>query len=99
MSIRNEHIKLIKEVASALGELNEQVVYVGGAVFSLYVTDPAARDVRPTDDIDITLEITSLGKLESLRQKLTEKDFKQSPDDKVMCRFHYNSIVNSLIPK
>ena len=34
------------KVATALGELNEQVVYVGGAVVSLYIDDPAAEDVR-----------------------------------------------------
>lgn len=89
MSIRSRHIRLIKEVAGALGDLNERVVYVGGAVVSLYVTDPAARDVRPTDDVDITLEITSLGKLEALRQELIEKGFRQSPEDSVMCRFRY----------
>lgn len=49
-----------KKVATALGELNEQVVYVGGAVVSLYIDDPAAEDVRPTKDVDISLEIVSL---------------------------------------
>ncbi len=36
----------ITKVAIALGELNEQVVYVGGAVVSLYIDDPAAEDVN-----------------------------------------------------
>ena len=92
MSIRNQHIELITRVAEALGDLNDQVVYVGGAVVSLYVTDPAAPDVRPTDDIDIILEITSLGKLEALREDLNRKGFTQSPDDNVMCRFRYKGI-------
>jgi predicted nucleotidyltransferase len=92
MSIRNQHIELITRVAEALGDLNDQVVYVGGAVVSLYVTDPAAPDVRPTDDVDITLEITSLFKLEALREELNRKGFTQSPDDNVMCRFRYEGI-------
>lgn len=50
-----------RKIAQALGELNEQVVYVGGAVVSLYVDDPAAEDVRPTKDVDISLEIASIG--------------------------------------
>lgn len=40
------------KIAHALGELNERAVFVGGAVVSLYVDDPAADDVRPTQDID-----------------------------------------------
>lgn len=92
MSIRNEHIDLITEVVDGLGDLNKQVVYVGGAVVSLYVTDQAAPDVRPTDDVDIILEIASVGKLEALRKDLRKKGFTQSSDDEVLCRFRYNGI-------
>ena len=53
--INEINIGVIKQVARALGDLNNRVVYVGGAVVSLYIDDPAAADVRPTDDIDISL--------------------------------------------
>lgn len=92
MSVREQHINLIEKVAGALGSLNDEVVYVGGAVVSLYVTDPAAPDVRPTDDVDIILEITSLGKLEALREELHKKGFSQSAEDDVVCRFRYEGI-------
>ncbi len=81
-----------KKIALALGELNENVVYVGGAVVSLYIDDPSADDVRPTKDIDISLEIATLGELEALRKKLIEKGFFQSHEDDVICRFHYSDI-------
>ncbi len=81
-----------KKIALALGELNENVVYVGGAVVSLYIDDPSADDVRPTKDIDISLEIATLGELEALREKLIEKGFFQSHEDDVICRFHYSDI-------
>lgn len=81
-----------KKIALALGELNENVVYVGGAVISLYIDDPSADDVRPTKDIDISLEIVSLGELEKLRLKLIEKGFFQSHEDNVICRFRYSDI-------
>lgn len=93
MSNQDYHKELIGKVAKALGDLNNEAVYVGGAVVSLYVNDPAAPDVRPTDDVDITLEITSVGKLEELRQQLTKKGFRQSPKDDVICRFRYDDIL------
>ena len=80
------------KVAIALGELNEQVVYVGGAVVSLYIDDLAAEDVRPTKDVDISLEIVSLGHLESIRELLSKKGFVQSHEDKVICRFRLEDI-------
>jgi len=79
-------------IANALGKLNEYVVYVGGAVVSFYIDDPAADDVRPTKDIDIVLEIASLVELEEVRTKLTKKGFYQSNEDDVMCRFRYKDI-------
>lgn len=84
--------KTTKKIALALGDLNEKVVYVGGAVVSLYIDDAAADDVRPTKDIDISLEIASLGELETLRKTLIEKGFTQSSEDDVMCRFRYDDI-------
>lgn len=83
---------VIKKIAQALGPLNQQVVYVGGAVVSLYINDPAADDVRPTKDIDITLQIASLADLEKLREDLNAKGFTQTAEDDVMCRFRYDDI-------
>ena len=37
------NIKVVEKVAIALEELNNDVIYVGGAVVSLYVTDEGAE--------------------------------------------------------
>lgn len=81
-----------KRVALALGDLNEKVVFVGGAMISLYINDPAAEDVRPTKDIDLTFRIVSTGELEELREALTGRGFSQSSEDDVICRFRLGDI-------
>ncbi len=83
---------VIRKVAQGLGELNEQVVYVGGATVGLYINDPAADDVRPTKDVDISLSIASIGELERLREALSKKRFIQIAQDDVMCRFRYDDV-------
>jgi predicted nucleotidyltransferase len=80
------------KVAQALGELNEKVVFVGGAMVSLYINDQAAEDIRPTKDIDIAFQIATVGKLEALREKLVEKGFTQTQEEKVICRFKYEDL-------
>ncbi|MCF8463193.1 MAG: hypothetical protein K9G41_00010 [Flavobacteriales bacterium] len=87
------NLGVVKRVASALGELNEQAVYVGGAVVSLYADDPAADDVRPTKDVDISLEIASFTELEELRLKLVDKGFSQRAETTVNCRFWLGDIM------
>lgn len=87
------HLELIETIAAALGELNEKVAFVGGAVVGFYANDLAAEDVRPTKDIDMTLDIVSLGNLELFREALLSKGFIQHPDDDVVCRFRYGHIL------
>ena len=93
MDNRNTNYRKIKEIAAALGELNDQVVYVGGAVVSFYADDQAAEDQRPTRDIDIFFEIVSYGKLCNLQEKLAAKKFFPALDEDVMCRFKYNDLL------
>jgi len=83
---------IIKKIALALGELNEQVIYVGGATVGLYINDPAADDVRPTKDVDISLSIATMAELEQLRESLNKKGFVQTAEDDVICRFRYGDI-------
>lgn len=61
MENKTINIQLVAKVAKALGTLNEKIVFVGGAVVSVYADDPAADEVRPTDDIDFTLELAGYG--------------------------------------
>jgi hypothetical protein len=46
----------IKAVHDALGSLRDDVVFVGGAIVSLYA-ERKAEELRPTDDIDILIEL------------------------------------------
>lgn len=82
-----------KKVALALGELCEEVVFVGGAMVSLYIDDPYAEDIRPTQDIDLTFQITTMGQLERIRLSLTEKGFTEAADSNVICRFNYQDLL------
>ena len=83
---------VIKIIARALGELNEQVIYVGGATVGLYINDPAADDVRPTKDVDISLSIATIAELEKIREELTRRKFIQTAEDDVICRFRYAEV-------
>lgn len=65
---------ILERVALALDELNKQVIYVGGAVVCLYADDPAADDVRPTKDVDISLSVATIGELEKVRTKWQKRD-------------------------
>lgn len=81
------------KIAKALGDLNSKVVFVGGAMVSLYIDDPFAEDIRPTKDIDLTFQITTVSQLEALRQDLIEKGFHEHTDSNVICRFTFEDLL------
>ncbi len=76
-----QNIERITAVARQLEELLQNVVFAGGAVTELLITDPAFPDVRPTVDIDVIVEVISLTDYYRLQQRLREKGFKESNDE------------------
>lgn len=57
MENKTINIGMVAEIAKALKELKENMVFVGGATISLYTDDPAAGEIRPTSDIDMTIRV------------------------------------------
>ncbi|MBN8650500.1 MAG: hypothetical protein J0L67_03685 [Cytophagales bacterium] len=49
------NIGVVRKIAIALKDLRSKVAFVGGAVISLYTDDPAADELRPTKDIDLSI--------------------------------------------
>lgn len=52
MRADDPNLPYLRRIAEALGELREQVVFVGAAVTGLLVTDPLANGVRATRHVD-----------------------------------------------
>jgi len=90
---------LIKEIAIALKELKEIMVFVGGATISLYTDDPAALEIRPTTDIDMTIKLSiSYAHWVQLNERLGELGFYPNPKGHALCNFIYNEINIDIMP-
>lgn len=85
-----DNLNRIKTIANGLGELNERVVYVGGAVAQLYVSDPAATDIRPTLDIDCVVNLSSYNDYNKFCNLLQRKHFfHDTTPGAPICRWTY----------
>lgn len=96
MSQRENQLR-IKAVYSALEELADNVVFVGGATVSLY-TDRLAEEVRPTDDVDILIELISYQGYAAVEEKLREKGFVNDWESGVICRYKIQGIIVDVMP-
>lgn len=52
MRADDPNLAALRTIARALEPLADELVFVGGAVAGLLVTDPLAHAVRATDDVD-----------------------------------------------
>lgn len=73
MSHQN-NVERIKTVFQALGELQNEVVFVGGATVSLYA-DQETFEVRETDDIDVIIEVLNYADHAKFEEQLRKKGF------------------------
>lgn len=51
--------ELLAVVGAKLARLPRRVVFIGGATTELFITDPAAPEIRATLDVDVVVEVDS----------------------------------------
>ncbi|HVQ59174.1 MAG TPA: nucleotidyl transferase AbiEii/AbiGii toxin family protein [Solirubrobacterales bacterium] len=81
------NIAMLERAAEALGELLSELVFVGGATIELWITDPGAAEFRPTDDVDVIVEIANQRDYYRFEDRLRRAGFQNHVEDGVICRF------------
>ena len=87
----------IKVVFNALEELGPKVIFVGGATVSLYA-DRIAEETRPTDDVDILIEVLHYSDYTKIEEKLRLKGFSNDVESGVICRYKVKGVVVDVMP-
>lgn len=80
------NLPYLRVIAEALGDLREQVVFVGGAIAGLLVTDPLAEGVRATRDVDAVVE-AGLARFHRIEEQVAARGFARDVDSGVICRW------------
>lgn len=97
MSYQTNIVRL-KAVARALDEWKDKVIFVGGATISLYASRPQAVSIRPTDDVDVVVELISIGEFYNLQNYLLEKGLKNDPESPIISRFLLQGLKVDFMP-
>lgn len=100
MNPNDPNVALLEQVARHLGEaLREQLVFVGGAVAGLLVTDPAMPAIRPTEDVDVVAHVTVLSAYHAIERALSERGFvRDISRDAPICRWRIGAVTVDVMP-
>lgn len=83
----NPNIEILTMAVDMLGPLKDEMVFLGGCATGLLITDSAAPAVRPTIDVDVITEVTSLGDYYKLSDKLRQRGFAEDKSEGApLCR-------------
>ena len=74
-------------VARALHDLCNEIVFVGGSVAGLLLTDPVAEGIRATRDVDAIVEATTLAQYHQVEKRLPALSFARDAGSEVSCRW------------
>lgn len=91
------NITRIKAVARMLAVLRQDIVFVGGATVALYA-DATAAEARPTEDVDVVVELASYSGYAALDEQLRGAGFKNDLDSGVICRYQMQGIIVDVMP-
>lgn len=95
----SSNIEMIRKVAVGLGDLKENVVFIGGAVTELYANDSASTEIRPTLDVDCVIELASRGSFYQMEESLRSKGFKNDTTPGApICRWIYEDVIVDIMP-
>ena len=85
----NERLQMIAE---GMQDLNERLVYVGGALAGSYASDPAALEPRPTTDVDCVVNSANYAEHAAFEEQLRKQHFQNDTESEppVICRWVYN---------
>lgn len=98
MENKTINIAVVAEVAEALKDLKEKMIFVGGAVVSLYTDDVAADEIRPTADIDMTINLMNFNHWGKMQEDLAQLGFHPDPFGHAICSYKYKNIPIDIMP-
>jgi hypothetical protein len=93
------NVEMLVRAAEALGELKDEVVFVGGAVVDLFITDPAAPRPRFTEDVDVVVEVTTHGEWARVGERLRALGFREDRREGApVCRWLFDDLIIDVMP-
>ncbi len=100
MNPNDPNIVLLELVAKRLGDaLRDELVFVGGAVAGLLITDPAQPAIRPTEDVDLIVQTVALTDYHQVDRALRAQGFSQDMRQNApICRWTIDTVTVDVMP-
>ncbi|QLQ32211.1 MAG: hypothetical protein HZT40_12135 [Candidatus Thiothrix singaporensis] len=96
---QNPNLEILMRAVEQLGELADEMVFLGGCATGLLITDPAAPPIRVTRDVDAIVQVLTLADYHQLETRLRAHGFREdASDDAPVCRWTASDVILDVMP-
>jgi hypothetical protein len=91
--------QMFEWVVTLLRPLLGELVFVGGCTTGLLITDPVASGIRPTNDVDAIVDVTTYARYAALSERLRELGLTEdSTEGAPLCRWRHGKLIVDVMP-
>jgi len=99
VKVQNPNIELLLLAIEQLGDLVDEMVFIGGCATGLLITDAAAPPIRATRDVDAIVQATTKADYYKLSERLREKGFAEDTSEGApLCRWVTDNVTLDVMP-
>lgn len=89
----------LRAVADRLDNLGLSYAFVGGSIVSLLVDDPGLSPARPTDDVDVILEVVTSERYSDVEARIRHVGFEHDMQENApLCRWRLGGLTVDIMP-
>lgn len=93
------NLRALRAVADRLDELNLNYAFVGGSIVNLLLDDPDFLPARPTDDVDVVLEVLTTERYSAVEERIRGLGFEHDTREGApLCRWVLGHLTVDIMP-
>ncbi len=93
------NLEMLLIAVENLGDLKNELVFVGGCMTELLITDAGAAEPRQTKDVDTIVEAASYAEYNAFSEKLKAAEFREDTSENApLCRWVKESTILDVMP-
>ena len=97
--VQNPNLEILTTAVEQLGELVDELVFLGGCATGLLITDPAGPPIRITRDVDAIVQVMSRSDYHDLERRLRAQGFVEDMSaDAPVCRWKGSDVILDIMP-
>ena len=93
------NLEMLGTAVRNLGDLKNELIFVGGSITELLITDQGAATPRQTIDVDTIVEAASYAEYIAFSEKLKIKEFREDTSENApLCRWVKDETILDVMP-